>query len=178
MKKKQYAMQPEAVAMALTNRTHNAAILLLSLTNFFISTTETYQGKRVLKLSDAELAKRTWSHIAQVRRGKAFLKKHRLIVTDVKKDFKYHKGATTSFIHVPDEVMILREKLLQGNAQICTVGNEQNHISQYVQGCALPIFIEEKSKSKAPPEPVGKKQESSNHPEKKFSKIKEMFGNG
>jgi hypothetical protein len=176
MKSNAYAMQPLAVAMAITQGTEGAAILFFDLW-YFISNLE---AKQELILTDERLGERTGLTYTKVRRAKRFLVNHGLIKTRRKRDQKYHNGNTVSHISIPNAVLALAEQLRNGTAQICTVGNEQNHIGQTVQGCTLPIYIEkiEKKKATSSKKGSGKKIDSSNNEEKLLAQLKKGFGYG
>ena len=178
MKSAKYAMQPLAVAMAITNKNERAAMLFYDLWDYSLNSAKKNQGQKELILSDKQLGERTGLSFDQVRREKKFLVDNGYIKKRVKKDPKYHGNKTTTHIHIPDEVMALVEKMKYGTAQICTVEIEQNHISEIVQGCTLPIYIKEQSKSKAIP---GHHQEGkldcNDHQENQLTeKLKELFG--
>lgn len=170
-----------AVAMALTNKNRNAAMLFYDLWRYYSSLKAKHPEQDALILSDNNLCERTSMSFDQTRRAKRFLKKNGLIEAWVKKDQKFHHGNTTTHIRIPEEVMKLAERVKNGTVQICSVGNEQNHIGQIVQGCTLPLYIEETmkeagKKKAAATQAVTEEQQECDASGEVLLKLKEMFG--
>lgn len=171
MKNYKYSKRPLAVAMAMTCRDQNPAILLFSIWDFFRHAKG--KGQVVIIQTDKQLSERSGLSLDQVKRAKPLLKEWGYIKTHVEKSPKFHQGSTVTHIRIPDEVMTLMEKLVRADMQICATGNEQNCIGQFVQGCTLPLYIGEVSKGETE---FFHKQEEGNddHEQKQLAELEEF----
>ncbi len=146
---KDYKRRPLAVAMSLTCGKQNEAMLLSEVWDFFIRSKATANGKKVVVQTDEQLCYRTGLSFDQTRRAKRRLILWGYFQAWQAASYQYHQGLIVTHIHLPEQVVKLMNDLLTGTAQICTTGIEQNCIAQIVQGCPLPLYIEEVSKNKA-----------------------------